>query len=121
MITVFYDGKCGLCSSEIKYYQKIDRKGVFNWADANEHLNDLKERGMSLSDALMYLHAVDDQEQFHIGVDAFILIWKHLPKWRWLSVFTRMPVVYHLANFVYRIFAKWRFNRLSHCQVSLTL
>ena len=30
MITVFYDGKCGLCSKEIKYYRRIAISGVFD-------------------------------------------------------------------------------------------
>ena len=33
MITVFYDGKCGLCSKEINHYIKIAPEGIFNWQD----------------------------------------------------------------------------------------
>ena len=33
MITVFYDGKCNLCSKEIKYYKSIADENVFNWFD----------------------------------------------------------------------------------------
>ena len=33
MITVFYDGKCNLCSKEIKYYKSIAGENVFNWFD----------------------------------------------------------------------------------------
>ena len=45
MITVLYDGKCGLCSREIGHYMKICPKNVFVWQDiANEpeHLIKLK-------------------------------------------------------------------------------
>ena len=31
MIEVFFDGKCGLCSKEIAYYQSIAPSGVFVW------------------------------------------------------------------------------------------
>jgi predicted DCC family thiol-disulfide oxidoreductase YuxK len=30
MITVFYDGKCGLCRREIEYYKRIALEGIFN-------------------------------------------------------------------------------------------
>ncbi|MEC9079196.1 MAG: DCC1-like thiol-disulfide oxidoreductase family protein, partial [Pseudomonadota bacterium] len=31
MITVFFDGKCGLCSREIRHYQKIAPAERFCW------------------------------------------------------------------------------------------
>ena len=36
MITVFYDGKCGLCAREIGYYRRIAPDGVFVWQDVSE-------------------------------------------------------------------------------------
>ena len=54
----------------------------------------------------------------HIGVDAFILIWSHLKRWRMLAVFVRLPVIRQIANFAYRKFANWRFKRLTHCQIA---
>ena len=36
LITVFYDGKCGLCSKEINHYKKIAPQGIFNWQDITE-------------------------------------------------------------------------------------
>ena len=36
MITVFYDGKCGLCSKEINHYRKVAPSGIFSWQDITE-------------------------------------------------------------------------------------
>ena len=33
MIEVYFDGKCGLCSKEIAYYQSIAPSGIFVWMD----------------------------------------------------------------------------------------
>ena len=33
MITVFYDGQCGLCRGEIDYYRRIAPSGLFDWVD----------------------------------------------------------------------------------------
>jgi len=33
MITVFYDGQCGLCLKEINHYKKIAPPNIFEWKD----------------------------------------------------------------------------------------
>lgn len=53
----------------------------------------------------------------HKGVDSFILIWRQLKKWRYLAMFVNLPLIKQVANFLYNIFAKWRFKRLSHCKI----
>lgn len=52
MITVFFDGKCGLCTREINYYRKIAPSGVFDWRDITEHTGDLEKHGISHVQAL---------------------------------------------------------------------
>lgn len=118
MITIFYDGKCGLCAKEINYYRKIAPVGIFNWQDITESDDELKKEGISLSEGLRLLHAKDNQGRIHIGVDAFILIWKQLKWWRNLAFFVGLPIIYQVADFLYRYFANWRFKRLKHCQLA---
>ena len=90
MTIVYFDGKCGLCSKEIRYYQKIAPKGVFEWQDIAHDAAPLKALNISQADALRLLHASDKTGKMHIGVDAFILIWNELSVgWRlylcWLA------------------------------------
>jgi len=118
MIKVFYDGKCGLCLKEINYYRKIAPVGVFDWQDITESDDDLKKEGVSLSEGLKLLHAKDEQGLVHIGVDAFILIWKQLKWWHILAVFVGLPIIYQITSALYRYFANWRFKRLKHCQLA---
>jgi predicted DCC family thiol-disulfide oxidoreductase YuxK len=118
MITVFYDGKCSLCSKEINLYRKIALDGTFDWQDITEFADDLKKEGISLSEGLKLLHAKDKKGQLHIGVDAFILIWKQLKRWRILAALIGLPVIRQIANIAYSAFAKWRFKRLEHCQLA---
>ena len=119
MITVFYDGKCGLCYKEISHYRKIAPQGIFDWQDITESPDDLKKEGVSLSEGLKLLHAKDHDGKLHVGVDAFILIWRQLKRWRVLAVFVSLPLVRQVANITYRIFASWRFKRLAHCQLAV--
>ncbi len=118
MIIVFYDGKCGLCSKEINHYRKIAPNGIFDWQDITESADDLKKEGISLSEGLKLLHAKDEEGLIHVGVDAFILIWKHLKRWRILAFCFGLPIIRPIANILYRYFASWRFKRLEHCQLA---
>ena len=119
MIKVFYDGKCKLCSREVKYYKKIAPAGIFNWYDINQYAEELNKDGISLVTGLRWLHAKDENGKFHIGADAFILIWSKLERWHFLAKFTKLPIIHSIANLMYRSFAKWRFNRLQHCQIAM--
>jgi predicted DCC family thiol-disulfide oxidoreductase YuxK len=118
MITVFFDGKCGLCSKEINYYRKIAPDGIFIWQDITKSADDLKASGISLSQGLRLLHTKDIDGKFYVGVDAFILIWKQLKRWRLLAIFVSLPIIKQIINFAYKIFANWRFKRLKHCQLA---
>jgi len=117
MITIFYDDKCNVCSREIKFYRKIAPKSLFNWLGIAASAKELKLENIKIVDALMYLHAKDCDGNLHLGVNAFILIWSQLSYFKYLSYFISLPFIYQLTNFLYVKFAKYRFNKLEHCQV----
>ena len=119
MITVFYDAKCGLCAREIDYYRRIAPDGVFAWQDVSEFAEVLEREGVSLVQALQLLHVKDDAGRLHVGVDAFIVIWQSLRRWRVLALVVALPIIRPLATWVYRAFAAWRFSRLRHCQLAV--
>ena len=119
MITVFYDGKCGLCSKEIRYYKEIAPQGVFDWQDITQSSKALEACAVSYADGLRLLHAKDPDGVMHIGVDAFILIWKELRYWKCLAFLVGLPVIRSLSSVIYKAFANWRFKRLPHCQIAL--
>jgi predicted DCC family thiol-disulfide oxidoreductase YuxK len=115
MIKVFYDGKCNLCSSEINYYRRISHTGIFDWVDINLMHSDFVNTGIKVSDALKILHVIDNNNKLHLGVDAFIIIWKKLSYWKILARIVSIPIIRQIVNITYRAFANWRFNRLTHC------
>ncbi len=115
-VTVYYDGKCGLCRKEISYYKKIAADGQFVWSDIAHDVRPLSLLGVSQMDALRRLHATDSKGKLHIGVNAFILIWQQLPAWRLLAMLVDIPVLRHMAAMLYNAFADYRFARLKHCK-----
>ncbi len=119
MITVFYDGKCGLCRREIEHYIKIAPVDVFHWVDVTIDQSTIKALNIAYADALRQLHVQDEQGNMHIGVDAFIVIWKHIPRWRILSKIASLPIIRPIANKAYKAFASWRFKKLGYDQCQL--
>ena len=119
MIDVFFDGKCGLCSKEIIYYRNIAKKGIFKWHDIAEDPTPLNKYNIPQSTALRQLHVRDDNSKWHIGVDAFIVIWMKLERWYYLALFLKLPGIKHLARLCYDTFAHYRFNRLEHCKIAV--
>ena len=119
MITVFYDGKCGLCSREIGHYMKISPATTFIWRDIANEPHHLKKINVSQSDALRRLHVSDQTGTIYVGIDAFIAIWRKLPRWRLLALICAIPGVRSILTLVYNKFADWKFSRSAHCQLSI--
>lgn len=118
MITVFYDGKCGLCRREIAHYQRIAPREQFVWHDITADPSSIESLGIRYADGLKLLHAQDVRGTLHVGVDAFLIIWKQLPRWHVLAAIIALPGIRILANLAYQLFASWRFKRLNHCQLA---
>ena len=118
MITVYFDGVCGMCSKEINHYKKISQTGVFDWIDVAANPNAMIKYNIPQAEALLFLHAVDTNGEIHIGSEAFALIWKHLPNWNILGRIISFPVIKPLSKKIYIWFAKRRFNGYSHCQLA---
>jgi len=118
MISVFFDGKCNLCSKEINYYQRIAPKNTFNWVDITKTPGELDKFEIKLSDGLRLMHVADSNGNIFTGVDAFIIMWKQIKYWKFLGLFVSLPIVKQIANLLYQYFADWRFNRYEHCLIA---
>jgi len=118
VISVFFDGKCNLCSKEINYYQRIAPKNTFNWVDITKNPDELDRFEIKLSDGLRLMHVADSNGNISTGVDAFIIMWKQIKYWKFLGLFVSLPIIKQIANLLYQYFADWRFNRYEHCLIA---
>ena len=65
---------------------------------------------------LKKLHVTFDDGKELVGVDVFIYVWKEMPGYKWLGIFTDLPVIKQLAKCVYAVLAFilfWRFKLFS--------
>lgn len=118
MIKVFYDGKCGLCSKEIRYYKRVAPENIFEWIDITTSTDTLVNENLEYNDTLKLLHIRDNEGNLFIGLDSFILIWQQLKYWKILATIVSLPIIKQISNTVYKAFANWRFKRLSYCKIT---
>ena len=107
---VFFDGACPLCRREIAHYRRIDRVQRLHWVDAATEAKILAAHGLDPERAMAELHVLDGNGRWQRGVDAFLVIWSHLPRYRWLA---RLIAIFGLRTplgFIYRRFAAWRYR-----------
>ena len=108
---VFYDGDCPLCRREIAHYRRLDREARLCWVDAAAETEVLARHGLSVQAAMAELHVLDTAGRWQRGVDAFLVIWQHLPGYRWLGRLVRGLWLRAPLGFLYRRFAAWRYRR----------
>lgn len=118
MISVFYDGKCGLCAREIAYFKKRRPKTSIAWHDIARHPESLEGRGISQSEALMFMRVESADGRLHSGVDAFVVMWGQFRGWAMLARLLALPGFKTLAACAYRFFAHRRFARHTHCRLA---
>ncbi|MBJ3761201.1 DUF393 domain-containing protein [Maribius pontilimi] len=97
---VIYNGQCPICAPEVRSYQRQARA-----ADADLDFADLNDMDLSRFDltedqAAKRLHVVRDDTLIS-GVDAFLVIWRELPKTRWLARLIDRPVIRPVAGWIY--------------------
>lgn len=109
VLTIFYDGACGVCSTEMSYYRSIadQRISFVDIADPDFNANSY---GKTIEEFQKELHVCDENYKFYTGVDAFRKLWDELPSpfYPLLSTFTGLPLVNFSARSAYALFARYR-------------
>ena len=100
---VYFNNSCKICKAEIDLYKK-EKIEEINWIDITN--NDLAKKETSKSDKelLRRLH-VKDGERIIQGAEAFLVLWKRIPKYKFLYKFFRLPIIFNLFSFGYEVIA----------------
>ena len=100
---VYFNNSCKICKAEIDLYKK-EKIQEIDWVDITN--NDLaeKETSRNSKELLRRLH-VKDGEKIIQGAEAFLLLWKKMPKYKFLYNFFRLPIIFNIFSFSYEILA----------------
>ena len=100
---ILYNGACPICRREIEHYRGLDERGgeALGFADINLAEEILTSVSLSEDDAKRRLHVIDADGRLLAGIPAFAAIWDRLPRYRWLSRLSRLPVLRSLLPWLY--------------------
>ena len=104
---VYFNNSCKICKAEIDLYkkQKIDE---IDWVDITNNELAEKETSKDSKQLLRRLH-IKDGEKVIGGAEAFLILWKKMPKYKFLYNFFKLPIIFHLFFLGYEIIAFFLF------------
>ena len=100
---VYYNESCSICRAEINLYKKQKIKEI-EWVDITNNLAAEKDTSKDDKTLLRRLHVEEDGQVFG-GARAFLLVWKKIPKYKFLYTFFKLPIIFTLFSFFYEIIA----------------
>ena len=100
---VYFNNSCKICKAEIDLYKKQKINGI-DWVDITDNELAEKETSKDSKQLLRRLH-IKDGEKIFGGAEAFLLLWKKMPKYKFLYNFFKLPIIFSIFSFVYEIVA----------------
>ena len=98
---VYFNNSCKICRSEINLYKKEKIQDI-DWVDITDNSIAEKETSKKDKDLLRRLH-VKDGDSIIEGAEAFLYVWKKIPKYKFLYNFFKLPVIFTFFKFGYEI------------------
>lgn len=97
---VLYNGRCPVCSTEIAHYSKTAQANDLPIRFDDLHHGELYRYGVDADIAARRLHVLHEGQLF-VGVDAFIVLWRQLPRFRLLARVVALPGLKQIAAVIY--------------------
>lgn len=106
-LTLFYDGSCPLCASEIDLYNRADCHQALRFVDVSSE-NFTGDAQITQDQALARFHIRLPDGQQLSGARGFIEVWRVLPSWNWMVKLADRPAVALVLELLYRLFLPLR-------------
>ena len=100
---VYFNNSCKICKAEIDLYKKEKIDGI-DWIDITNNEQAEKETSKNDRQLLRRLH-VKNNEKVLEGAEAFLFVWKKIPRYRFLYKFFKLPIIFTIFNYGYEIIA----------------
>ena len=98
---VYFNNSCKICKAEIDLYKK-EKVQEIDWVDITNNDYAEKETFKNGRQLLRRLH-VKEGKKITEGAKAFLLVWKKIPKYKFLYNFFKLPIIYTLFSLGYEI------------------
>ncbi len=114
-VEVFFDGECPLCTKEIDFVRKLDRRARVRFVDIASPTFDAASIGRTHDELMARIHARLPDGHLIEGVEVFRLMYAATAL-RPLVALTRLPGVTQLLDASYTWFAKNRLRLTGRCE-----
>jgi len=108
-VKVYFNNSCNICRAEINLYKKQNIKDI-EWVDITDNKAAEIETQKDDKALLRRLH-IKDGEKIIGGAEAFLLVWKKIPKYKFLYKFFKTPIIFNLFSFFYEIAAFFLYHK----------
>lgn len=98
--TIYYDGSCPLCATEIRHYRDQDSEQELAFVDVSETGVSLPP-DLSREQAMARFHVMSRDGQLIDGAKAFAAVWASLPRWRWAARAAALPGAMRVLDMAY--------------------
>lgn len=106
--TIYYDGSCPLCRSEITYYKSCSGKDRLAFVDVSGPGAAKLAPDLDRQAAMKRFHVRRADGTLVSGALAFATVWQQIPEWRWAGRLFAFPGPRHVAELVYRVYLRYR-------------
>ena len=100
---VYFNNSCNICRAEINLYKKQNIEDI-DWIDITNNKSAEVETQKNDKTLLRRLHIMDG-ERIVDGAEAFLLIWKKIPRYKFLYTFFKIPIIFTLFSYFYEFIA----------------
>ncbi len=103
LMKVYFNNSCKICRSEINLYKKENIKDI-DWIDITNNSDAEKETSRNDRELLRRLH-VKENGKIIQGAEAFLYVWKKIPKYKFLYKFFKLPIIFTIFKYGYEMVA----------------
>ena len=100
---VYFNNSCKICKAEIDLYKR-EKINQIHWIDITNNKNAQIETKKNDKDLLRRLHVKKNGEIFS-GAKAFLLVWRNIPKYKFLYSILSLPIIFQVFSIIYEIIA----------------
>tara|TARA_Y100000992_G_C20836601_1_gene291806 strand:+ start:161 stop:511 length:351 start_codon:yes stop_codon:yes gene_type:complete len=100
---VYFNNSCKICKAEINLYKK-EKVEKIKWIDITDNQRARSDTNKNYKELLRRLH-VEKNGKIFSGAKAFLLVWKNIPKYRFLYSILKLPVIFQIFSLIYEIVA----------------
>lgn len=102
--TIYFDGGCPVCTSEMAVYRRQPGAQACNWVDASRCDESAFGTDLNREAALKRLHVRLPDGRLAHGARGFAAMWMALPRTAWLGRVANLAPVAAVLEVAYRIF-----------------